>query len=274
MPESVPSVSIIVTCYNYGRFLPDALNSIRAQSFSDWECIIVDDGSTDNSAAVAMSFAQNDARFAVVQQEHSGISVARNTALGRVRGRYIQLLDADDAIAPEKIRLQSEYLDAHPEADIVYGSTEYFNESINNRSRSRTDIAVPDHSERKDACGATLVPQMLRENFLVISGPLYRASTAARVGLFATELRSYEDWQYWFRFALAGACFHHRPIPGTETWIRYGHSSLMKNHRQMNAAGIQLRHYFRAHAQGSMAIYNSVRLLRLRVRQLLLRLKG
>ncbi len=273
MPEKIPAVSVLVTCYNYGRFLADALDSILAQTFQDWECLIVDDGSTDDSREVAERFVAADPRFRLIATSHRGISAARNAGLAQVRGRYVQLLDADDAIAPEKLQLQSQYLDANPEAGLVFGDTEYFSGDISARSRTRTDISVPDHSRRADACGAALLPVFIRENFLVISGPLYRRTLAEKVGEFDEELRSYEDWQYWFRIALAGGCFHYRPTPGTETWIRYGHSSLMRNHMQMNRAGIQLRHYFRQYLHGSLARYNRIRLLRLRASQMVLRIK-
>jgi hypothetical protein len=95
-----------------------------------------------------------------------------------------------------------------------------------------------------------------------------------RVGLFDTAFKSYEDWHYWFRCALAGACFHYWPEAGTEAYTRYGHPSLMSNLSQMNAAGRQFRKYMQPYFHGRLAWYNRYRRLRLAVKSVLLRLKS
>jgi glycosyltransferase involved in cell wall biosynthesis len=274
MAELHPAVSVVIPCYNYGTFLGDALESLLAQEFTDWECIIVDDGSTDHSAAVANEYVKRDPRFRYVHQQNAGLSAARNAGLNLAQGKFLQFLDADDALAPGKLRLQHHYLEAHPEADLVYGATEYFQGTPASRRPERSDISLPDPRWMRTASGNELLNAFVHENFLVVSAPLMRTATVRRTGSFDTALKSYEDWHYWFRVALSGAAFHYWPEPGTESWIRYGHVSMMRNQVRMNHAGLQLRRYFATRLSGGLARYNQIRVLRLRAKQLLLRLKG
>ena len=267
MPEA-PDVSIIVPCYNY-----DTLDGIIAQRFKRWECIIVDDGSTDNSAAVAAEYVQKDARIRYVYQPNAGLSAARNAGLSAARGSCIQLLDADDSIAPQKLALQYAYLEDHPEADLVYGDALYFTEDITQLHASRSDSRRGNGQLRATACGEELLPLLCRDNIMEVSCPLLRRSLVQRVGLFDTGYKSYEDWQYWFRCALAGACFHYWPAAGTETCIRYGHASMMRQLRRMNEAGFRIRHFMQPRLGGSLAWYNRYRLAKLGVKKLWLSLQ-
>jgi glycosyltransferase involved in cell wall biosynthesis len=99
-------VSIIVPCYNQAEYLSDSLGSIMNQAYTEWECIVVNDGSTDNTEEVANFWVAIDDRFKYVYQKNSGLSAARNLGLEIARGDYIQFLDADDAIHPEKLSTQ------------------------------------------------------------------------------------------------------------------------------------------------------------------------
>lgn len=101
-----PLISVIVPCFNQGRYLPDALDSVLAQTYPHWECIVVNDGSTDDTRQVALEYASKDARFRYVEQENRGLSGARNRGRREVRGTHVQFLDSDDTISPEKFQLQ------------------------------------------------------------------------------------------------------------------------------------------------------------------------
>jgi glycosyltransferase involved in cell wall biosynthesis len=87
-----PLVSVVIPCYNYARFLPDAVASVQEQTHTNWECIIINDGSTDDTAAVAERLAGKDARIKVIHQENRGPSSARNRGLDVALGEYIQFL--------------------------------------------------------------------------------------------------------------------------------------------------------------------------------------
>ena len=121
-----PLVSIIVPCYNYGHLLNETLNNILEQSYENWECIIVDDGSTDNTSNVAKEFVNNNKQFRYVFQKNAGLSAARNTGLQHSKGSFIQLLDADDFIESNKLHSQVNVFIEEPTSDIVYSEVRYF----------------------------------------------------------------------------------------------------------------------------------------------------
>ncbi len=129
-PVAAPLVSIVVQFLNAGRFLEEAVASVIAQRDPRWELLLVDDGSTDDSTAIARRHAAEDpgrVRYLEhAQHRNRGKSTSRNLGIRAARGAYVTFLDADDVFLPEKLAHQSAVLDAHPEAAIVYGRTEYW----------------------------------------------------------------------------------------------------------------------------------------------------
>ncbi|MDU8946142.1 glycosyltransferase family 2 protein [Ovoidimarina sediminis] len=117
-------ISIIIPAYNSGGSIGRAIASVRAQSCTDWELIVVDDGSTDNTRAVAK--AVNDPRVKVLYQTKSGASTARNAGLNIARGDYVTFLDADDTIPGDALELRAELLEREPSIDIVHGAVRVF----------------------------------------------------------------------------------------------------------------------------------------------------
>ena len=111
-----PLISVVVVTYNRAQFLKDALDSIKRQTFKDYEIILVDDGSTDNTKEIVEMY--EGIRY--IYQEHAGISKARNTAVKAARGKWIATLDSDDLWKEEKLQKQVDYLRVHPDCRIVY----------------------------------------------------------------------------------------------------------------------------------------------------------
>src|SRR5688500_7922397 len=118
--EPVPLVSVVVPTYNYARFIGETFDSLRAQTYADWECVVVDDGSTDDTVEVVARWRERDPRIRYLRQPNQRQAAAKNTGLKEARGRYIQFLDADDLVEPRKLERQVEFLEATPSADIVY----------------------------------------------------------------------------------------------------------------------------------------------------------
>jgi glycosyltransferase involved in cell wall biosynthesis len=114
-----PRVSVILPVFNGGRFLAAAVESILKQSFSDFELIAIDDGSTDDSAVLLSSFARSDTRVRVITQANMGIVKSLNRALELARGEYIARMDADDEALPSRFSLQVAFLDTHPEIAVL-----------------------------------------------------------------------------------------------------------------------------------------------------------
>ncbi|HUN86802.1 MAG TPA: glycosyltransferase family 2 protein [Terracidiphilus sp.] len=117
----MPLVSIITPVYNAARWLPETLASVRGQTFANWEQILVDDGSTDDSAALVEAATRTDSRFRLMRMlNNGGPSAARNLAIDAARGRFIAFLDADDLWLPKKLALSVEWMKAHDYAFIYH----------------------------------------------------------------------------------------------------------------------------------------------------------
>jgi glycosyltransferase involved in cell wall biosynthesis len=221
-----PLVSVIIPCHNYGVFLPDALESLIAQSWTSWECIVIDDGSNDNTRDTCKQYECRDSRIRYMYQPKQGVSAARNTGIAASHGRYIQLLDADDKLEPEKLRSQAEFLLAHPEVDVIYGEASYFEDGdlpvhvvVGNR------MPFPQFS----GCGNDLLKKLIRRNITVVNTPLIRRSVFEGVGMFDVTLAGHEDWEYWLRCAIAGKYFQYDAVPNGDAVIRVHASSAVQN---------------------------------------------
>jgi glycosyltransferase involved in cell wall biosynthesis len=98
-----PQVSVIIPCYNQGKFLNEALASVYNQTYTNWECIMVDDGSTDDTMEIAQSWIVKDIRFKYFYKKNGGVSSARNYGIGLAKGEFLQFLDSDDILDVKKI---------------------------------------------------------------------------------------------------------------------------------------------------------------------------
>ena len=136
--KALPKISVIVPVYNTARYLARCLDSIAAQTFPDWECICVDDGSTDESGAMLDAYARRDARFRVIHQENGGVSRARNAGLDAARGEWIAFVDSDDWIEPETYELAWNAAQTHG-ADLVQ-----WDYSSDGAGKSITGLALPE----------------------------------------------------------------------------------------------------------------------------------
>ena len=105
MNKLFPTISVIVPVYNTKRYLPKCLDSIASQTFTDFEVLMIDDGSTDGSGEICEQYSRNDSRFITIHQSNQGVSVSRNNGLQRARGKYISFVDSDDYIHPQMLEL-------------------------------------------------------------------------------------------------------------------------------------------------------------------------
>lgn len=121
-----PRISIIVPCYNGAKYIRETLDCLQKQTIEDWECIIVNDGSTDNSLEILKEYAEKDSHYKYIDKANEGPAIARNTAIAASSGKYILPLDADDLIAPSYAEKATEYLGKHPKCKLVYCKAEYF----------------------------------------------------------------------------------------------------------------------------------------------------
>ncbi len=187
-------VSIIVPCYNQAEFLPSTLKNLSEQTLGDFECIIVDDGSTDNSAFIAEEYAKNDSRFTVVRKENGGTATARNMGLRHATGEYIQFQDADDEIDRDKLRRQTELMD-------VKGLDVTFTDFVHFREDEHSGRTLVPHSKVKSRALFGLHFSLFTRWGVDFSLPpcafLYRREFIEKNNLhFSESIRYREDWDF------------------------------------------------------------------------------
>jgi glycosyltransferase involved in cell wall biosynthesis len=243
----IPLVSIIIPCYNQGRYLSESLESVFLQSYKNWECIIINDGSTDETEDVAHSYVSKDARFKYIKTQNSGLSASRNTGIKNADGNFIQLLDADDLIEQDKLKSAitlylSGTINAHA---IVYSSMRYFED----KQPSELKILGRDnfiaHIELKQDDELKSQKDLLRSrNPFVISAPLYPLSLFDEVGYFDEIMSALEDWDFHLRCEDAGYRFHHQYEPRSRTLIRLHNNSMMRDQKLLdeNFYKLNLKH--------------------------------
>lgn len=184
-----PAVSVVIPTYNRARLLRRAIQSVLAQTFTDFEILIVDDGSTDDTPAVVEGF--DDARIRYLPQpENAGVSAARNRGLREARGAFIAFLDSDDTWYPHKLALQVPQMrDLPDDVGLLYCGVE------NDDGRGNCSLVTPTH--RGD-----LYRQLLLSNVLHgTSGVMIRRAVVATAGFFDEGIPAIEDYDYWLRVA-------------------------------------------------------------------------
>ncbi|MFF1963995.1 glycosyltransferase family 2 protein [Streptomyces sp. NPDC058232] len=197
MPHgSDPVVSVVIPCHDYARYLPEAVSSVLAQTFRDWELVIVDDGSTDDTVEVTQSLiaCHPDRRIRLLQQSNAGVSAARNTGIEASTGRYILPLDADDVIAATMLEKTVGVLDSDP--GIAIASTDVF---------TFTDDDLPPQAMPLPAYSRELLLQRL----IMFYCSLYRRAAWQTVGGYNESMRAGEDWDFWIGCVEHGFDAHH-----------------------------------------------------------------
>jgi glycosyltransferase involved in cell wall biosynthesis len=238
-------VSVIVPSYNYGHLIAETLSCVQAQTLKNWECLVVDDGSTDNTEEVVSSFVTRDSRIRYFKQDNQKQAAARNTGIQNSNGTYFQFLDADDLIEPRKLELHTAYLEGHPEIDIVYSGGRYFrSENPNERLLSRRYSMWEDGNSwmpEVSGSGNDVLSKLLKNNIMVVNSPLVRRSRIETVGLFNISLTPVEDWEYWIRCAAKGAAFRYDDTQESHALVRSHSESVSADGRRMLAATVRMR---------------------------------
>jgi GT2 family glycosyltransferase len=192
--ESVPTVSIITPAYNAEPFLAETIQAVLAQTFGDFEMIVVDDGSRDRTAEVASGFAESDPRIRLIRQPNAGVSRARNAALAASRGRMLALLDSDDLWHPAYLERQLQILEERPTTAIV---------SSNAINLGGPFDGLPLRRVQPGLHPVTFQSLIEVEDSVPIMS-MFRREVLDRIGDFDPAVASSEDYDFWLRAAAAG----------------------------------------------------------------------
>jgi glycosyltransferase involved in cell wall biosynthesis len=193
-----PEVSIIIPAYNASLYLQRAIESVLKQTFENFELIIVNDGSIDNTEDIVKRFQKKDKRIRYIQHDKNrGSSEARNTGIKTAKGKYVAFLDSDDEWLENKLEKQLEVF-KNPQINVVT-CWAYWVDEIKNKT---SIYAVPYFDDS--------LPYILRENYLLSnpSGVVLKKSVIKKVGLFDNSLIFVEDWDYWIRIIENGYNFY------------------------------------------------------------------
>ena len=145
MRENQPLVSVIMPVYNAEKYVSEAIESVRNQSYENWELIIVDDGSTDRSPEIIDAYSRKDPRIKFLHQKKQGVSMARNFALCQTHGEYVTFIDSDDVYHPDRLYRMVQIFEKYPNCDIVFSSyTEFMGEWKYSEASSSGEIKVYD----------------------------------------------------------------------------------------------------------------------------------
>ncbi len=220
-------IAVIVPAYNVERFVEATLRSVAEQTLPDWECIVIDDGSTDGTAAVVAEVIRQDPRMRLVRQPNRGLSGARNTGLREVPPsvEYVAFLDSDDTWCPTALADLVGTLERSPGAVGAWGWAELMDES---GAPLRPTFHPGRQRDRRGLHGRrlrTIEPdEPLSFEEVVVAGPiwppavaLHRRDALASVGFFDESLRQLEDWDFYTRMCRRG---HYVPVLRQVAWYR------------------------------------------------------
>jgi glycosyltransferase involved in cell wall biosynthesis len=188
-----PAVSMIVTSYNYGRYLPEALDSLLSQSLRDLEAIVIDDASTDDTAEVLKRYSADPRVRIIIHRVNSGNIASYNEGLALARGRYVGILSADDfLISPDALERQVRVFESDPRIGMVYSAHRVLQDGVIVKT-----VSPWPQDQIQD--GLVEFSALMWGNYILHSGTLLSADLARELGPYDQRLRHTGDWDMWMR---------------------------------------------------------------------------
>ncbi len=193
MNDRIPAIDVLVTVYNGERFLAQTIDSVIGQTFQDWRLIIVDDLSTDRTEEIIRSYAAREPRILLIQGEHKGIAAAANIGLAEVRAPLVARLDADDIALPERLQVQYDFLESHPDV-LAVGSDVYLIDEYNKRL----------HRRRAPVGWQKIQGILQTRNCMCHPSATIRTSALQQIGGYRDKFRNSLDYDLWLRISEIG----------------------------------------------------------------------
>ena len=235
--EGTPTkVSVVIPVYNYARFVGDAVRSVLAQTFRDFELLVVDDGSTDNTPEVVRSF--TDSRVVYLPRAHAGVSAAQNAGIRAARGEYITILGADDTYLPSNLEEKVAVLDSRPDIGLVCSDASVFDERAGTIiGRFWRDPGVSHYwVDPARAARQPLRELLSRGCFIAPQATMIRRSALDEVGLFDESLPTHEDWDLFVRLLMN---YRLEIIDTPLVVLRHHGTNLSGNQEKMNEGALR-----------------------------------
>lgn len=217
MKTKQPMVSVVTALYNSAAFIGNTIESVLAQSFTDWEMIIVDDCSTDNSAEIAAGYREKDSRIIIISlEENSGAAVSRNKAIEAAKGRYIAFLDSDDRWHPQKLEKQLAFMQKRH-----FSFTHTWYEKYNEAGKSLGAIVTPPESMNYKS--------LLKSNRIGCLTVIYDTEKLGKV--YMPLIRKRQDYGLWLKILKKDIIIH--VFPENMALYRVRSGSISENKLEM-----------------------------------------
>lgn len=242
-------ISVIIPCYNYGKYLHDAYESISNQTHSDWEIIFIDDGSTDDTYSIMSDLLLKDPRIKLIRHENQGVSISRKIGLDYASGDYIQFLDADDLIDSNKFNIQLGVFNECPNVDIVYGSVRYFYGDC----ADKRDLLFTFWGKDKEwmpgfsGFGHTFLDEALKGSFSPINSFLFRRTVFDKVPNWCIKIKAAEDYYLILQCVISNCNFYFLNHDGSHALVRRHDSNTSLNYKWVYAQEVSMRQHLMAH---------------------------
>jgi len=239
---NIPLVSVIIPAYNYGHLIIETLRCLQNQKWQNWEAIIVDDGSEDDTRNIVEKICRADTRFLYVYKNNAGLAAARNTGLSYAKGDFIQFLDADDLISEMKLSLQVAFMIENPGCDVSYTDSRYFSDQ--NAGILFNSLNLNDHEWMPKVSGKddVIIKNLILTNLMPVNSAIIRLKFISFHRIeFSVEMRFLEDWLFWIHCAFKGANFRFFSDDRALALVRVHASSMSKNRLQMHLYELKMR---------------------------------
>jgi len=223
----MPRISVIIPCYNNKPYLRECLDSVLNQTFSDYEVIVVDDGSTDGTGEIIQSYLP---RVRYLRQSNQGPAAARNAGIEAASGEYIAFQDADDLWYPEKLEMQLKFMEANPRFAWAYSDMCTFNEKQILQSSWFSDR--PTHQGK-------VFEQLIYNNFIPTITVMVKKDALLSAGCFDSSFRSCEDKDLWLRMALQ---YEIGRLSRVLAKRRFHSNNLCRDNRLLIASEVEVMH--------------------------------
>lgn len=199
-----PLISVIMPAYNAEKYIAESIDTVVNQTYQNWELIVINDGSADNTEAIAHRYALTDKRIKLINQENKKLSAARNTGIAAARGEWVAFLDADDLWVADKLEKQVNIINTTPNAGLIFSDGYIFNDGDMN-----TDFpygaAVGQYS------GTEMYKLLYQGNYVPILSVLVKKTHLDKAGTQDEQFVACQDWDLWLRMAVSNVLFYGMP---------------------------------------------------------------